>query len=251
MKFELCVAGPEGIRLAVKYGFDRIELCQALESGGLTPSSAFQRMALRSDLEVHVLIRCRPGHFCYTADEKMLMLEEIAEALELGAHGIVIGALTEERSLDTDFLLQVRHRFPDAELTFHRAFDDLSEPAEALEELISLGFKRILTSGGEGTVVEGIPQLKESIRLAAERIEIMAGGGINTDNAAFILDQVKPQALHFSATEPGDGMQSRFDTGLLRVSEEKIFNILQKIKDSLFPDFPDEKKRLDTQQQDE
>lgn len=231
MKLELCAAETTALELAVKYGFNRVELCQALECGGLTPSMSLQRKALRLGLETHVLIRCRAGNFCYTEAEKKLMLEEIADAASLGVQGVVIGSLREDHSIDGDFVKKVRHNFPQLELTFHRAFDDVAHPNKALEELIALGVKRILTSGGKSSVAEGLGQLKELITQAGGRIEIMAGGGVKVENIREILLAIWPDALHFSGTEAQktEG-KSLFDTELLQVSEEKISALLREIK---------------------
>ncbi|MGV3631111.1 MAG: copper homeostasis protein CutC [Bacteroidota bacterium] len=231
MKLELCAAEPAAIELAKKYGFDRIELCQALECGGLTPSPGLQRKALRSGVETHVLIRCRSGNFCYSASEKELMLEDISDAAALGIPGVVIGSLNKDHSIDADFVRQVRQSFPQLELTFHRAFDDVSDPMRALEDLIGLGVKRILTSGGKSSVAEGLEQLQELISLSAGRIEIMAGGGIRVDNIGLVLESIHPDAIHFSGTEmrKANG-NSLFDSDLPEVSETKISALLEQIR---------------------
>ncbi len=231
MKLELCVADPAGLEMAVKYHFDRIELCQALECGGLSPSLALQAKALQFGLNTHVLIRCRAGNFCYSPEEKEWMLREMGDAVALGVQGLVIGSLNDDHSIDRDFVREVKRRFPEPELTFHRAFDDLRDPFRGLEELFELGVARILTSGGKKQVGEGLSQLKQLIRQAEGRIEIMAGGGVSTSNIAQVLTEIRPDALHFSGTElcKANG-KSMFDADLLQVSEAKIQALLSKIK---------------------
>ncbi|MCE3296605.1 MAG: hypothetical protein K0R65_2319 [Crocinitomicaceae bacterium] len=231
MKIELCVAEAAAIDLSQKYGFDRMELCQALECGGLTPSLALQRMALRSGVEVHVLIRCRAGNFTYTETEKKQMLEEIADSAALGVHGVVIGSLLADKTIDTDFVNIVKKNHPGLELTFHRAFDDSPDQFETMETLIQLGVKRILTSGGKSDVLQGAEQLKSLLAKASGRIEIMAGGGVKPGNIDQVLWVIKPDAIHFSGTElrkpDGDSM---FNVDLMQVNEEKISALLEKIK---------------------
>lgn len=231
MKLELCAAEATALELAVKYGFDRVELCQALECGGLTPSLSLQRKALRLGLKTHILIRCRAGNFCYSETEKSLMLDEISDAAALGVQGVVIGSLLENHCIDGDFIREVKQGFPQLELTFHRAFDDVASPAEALEELIGLGVKRILTSGGKSSVADGLEQLKQLILQAGGRIEIMAGGGVKVENIRGILQTIWPDALHFSGTElQRTNGKSLFDSDLLQVSEAKISALLREIK---------------------
>ncbi|MFN5416535.1 MAG: copper homeostasis protein CutC [Flavobacteriia bacterium] len=231
MKIELCVASIEAIDLAGKFEFDRIELCQVLEIGGLTPSIAMQKIAFKKFPNVHVLIRCRQGNFVYSSDEKELMLHDVGESVNLGASGVVIGSLLADFSLDIEFIKTIRQKYPTLELTFHRAFDDLVNPLESLEQLIDLGVTRVLTSGGKANVVEGIQQIQECISRASGRIEIMIGGGINENNISGILAQIEPDAVHFSGTISNDKKSnSLFEEKLLQVDEQKVKNILKKIR---------------------
>lgn len=231
MKIELCAASLEAIQIAAKYNFDRIELCQALEIGGLTPSMALQKMAFNLFPNIHVLIRCRSGNFVYSKLEKELMLKDIEESMELGAAGVVVGSLLEDFTLDIDFISTIRKKHPNLELTFHRAFDDLENPLDSLELLIDLGVNRVLTSGGKESVTEGISQIKECVSKSNGRIEIMIGGGINENNISAILDQIKPQAVHFSGTIPNDKKSnSLFEENILVLNENKVINILKNIQ---------------------
>lgn len=230
MKIELCVASPESIHLAKKYTFDRIELCQSLEIGGITPSLGMQQMTLDLFANTHVLIRCRAGNFVYTSEEKEIMLKDIEVSAKLGVAGVVVGALQEDFSIDLSFIQSIKEKFPHLELTFHRAFDELKNPLEALEQLIDLGVKRILTSGGKHSVSEGLQQLKKCIEVANKRIEIMIGGGINEKNVKAILEEIKPDALHFSGTVLKKKQDtSLFSEDLLEVNEAKIKAILDLI----------------------
>ncbi len=201
MKIEYCAASPEAVLLAAQYLPDRIELCQSLETGGLTPSPALIRMALTHKLETHVLIRPRQGHFVYSRAEKELMLDEIRLCRDLGVQGIVTGALLDPNALDLDFLEKARELSRGMQMTFHRAIDELSNYEPAVGKLIDLKVDRLLTSGTAPDVEQGATTLKKMLKLAAGRIQLMCGGGINLQNAVFVRDTIRPDAVHFSATK--------------------------------------------------
>lgn len=228
MKIELCAASLESLRLAHKFNFDRVELCQALELGGLTTSHGFVQQALRfNSFQTNVLIRHRAGDFHYTSEELDCMLAEIYALKELKAHGFVIGALNGKRQLDADWHREAKKLAPDVQWTCHRAFDDLIDWQEGLEKLIELGFTRVLSSGLKANVDEGLDTLCEMSRFARNRIEIMCGGGVTAKNAQQIKQLVKPQGLHFSGTvEKEESSASLFSTRQMLVSEEKIATIL-------------------------
>lgn len=226
---ELCCASVEALNASVKYQLDRIELCQCLEVGGLTPSSAFIRQAVDLHPNVQVLIRNRQGNFVYSDDEKELMISEALEAMNLGAKGIVIGALTKEMKVDIDFISKVR-RVVGGELTFHRAFDDLNNFEDALVLLKNSGVNRILTSGGKVSVSASYPLLKDMISLAGNEIEIQLGGGVNATNVKEIVESLKPHGIHFSATEiKKDESSKLFVADQLVFSEEKLKAILSQL----------------------
>jgi len=231
MKLELCAGSIEAISFANQYPFDRIELCQALELGGLTPSLALYESACNNTKkEIHVLIRPRIGNFHYTDLEKELILKDIKHFVHRGCQGIVVGALTNQTTLDLDFLKKIKLLIPNTELTFHRAFDELSDKNEALKQLIDLGFNRILTAGSKAEIGENITELKELVQLANKQIEIMIGGGITAQNCRNLVTNIKPDALHFSGTvlqKPRGN--NRFDEALLVVNQKKIDEILQQL----------------------
>lgn len=230
MKIELCAASEIAIEIASNYGFDRIELCQQLEIGGITPSVGLQLFA-KSRIETHVLIRPRGGNFVFSSAEKEVMLMDIAAVKNNGLSGVVIGALTDENTLDEDWLREACKVAGNLELTFHRAFDEVNDWQSALESLISLGFHRILTSGQASNALLGKALLTQFLAFANKRIEIMAGGGIQVSNIAEIQSEVCPNAIHFSATEwkqIGDG--SRYEINALCVSESKVQTLLKAIQ---------------------
>ena len=209
---EVCCGSPESVAAAVAGGARRIELCADLELDGLTPPPEWIReaKALHPGLTVHVLIRPRAGDFVYTPEEADTMASQIREALEAGADGIVIGALTPDGDVDTDLMERLLSEIPPgrASVTFHRAFDVCRRPFDAQEQIIGLGCDRILTSGQGPTVVEGSDMLRELRRRAAGRILILPGGGVTPRNAARILARTGCTEIHASASETKNGRKT-------------------------------------------
>lgn len=228
MKIELCAASLDAIRLAKKYNFDRIELCQNLEQGGMTPSPGMIEYALAVGLETHVLVRPRPGGFFYDQDEIEIMLRDIRESKAIGAHGVVVGIYNEEGRIDLDALEKMKLHAEGMQITFHRAFDDLVRFEKEMDTLIELEFNRILSSGLARNVELGLENLVAMRDYAAGRIEIMCGGGVNASNIARLRDEVKPDAIHFSATQKAViDEDSKFREDVLAVNEKKLVRILQ------------------------
>lgn len=228
MKFELCCASTEAIVYANELQFDRLELCQALEVGGLSPSISLFKFALaQTKKHIHVLVRPRIGNFSYSQSEKKIILDEIRFFVENRCHGIVVGATTNQQELDLPFLREIKYLFPKTDLTFHRAFDDLNDKKQALNELIDLGFNRILTAGSSQTIDKNIDELKLLTKLANKKIEIMIGGGITEENCKILVTSIKPDAIHFSGTiiQEVKGNNS-FNEKLLQPNLEKISKIL-------------------------
>lgn len=198
ISLEICTGDPTGVIAAVEGGADRIELCSALAEGGLTPSPGMMRLAPRL-ISTNVLIRPRPGDFVYNDDELAVMAHDIDEAVRSGANGIVIGALTPEGHVDIPACRRLIERAEGLDNTFHRAFDVTADPFRALEDIISLGFTRLLTSGQQASALEGADFIAELRRRADGRIKIMAGAGVSPSNAAEILRLSHADELHASA----------------------------------------------------
>lgn len=196
---EVCVDTIQAAILAEESGAERIELCSALELGGVTPSGPLIS-AIRRTLRVPliVLIRVRAGDFVFDPVDCEVMLEQAQQAIALGANGIAIGGLTGSRTLHLDFLSSVARALPACERVMHRAFDQVAEPAVALETLVQLGFTRILTSGGSDRATEGTAKLRELHSQARGRIEILPAGGISPANALQILKESGTNQLHAS-----------------------------------------------------
>ncbi|CAD5115852.1 unnamed protein product [Dimorphilus gyrociliatus] len=180
---EVCIDSLESALIAFKNGADRLEVCSCLIVGGLTPTIGLVKLIKeRVDIPIHVLIRPRQGDFVYNEEEVQTMIEDIKIFKELGVGGVVIGALTIEDGLDKSTIEKILKVADGLHLTFHRAFDQVKEPSEIVEQLIHYGFKTILTSGLKSTALEGIDLLKELLLNYGNRICIMPGSGINLNN---------------------------------------------------------------------
>ena len=247
---EVCCGSLESVEAAVRGGARRIELCSALEVDGLTPSPEdVQTVRERyPDLIVHVLIRLREGDFCYTPEEVDRMADQVEAALEAGAHGVVIGCLTPKGEVDMEAMETLVSRVEDFDLarelvvsdrchaandghfspaasrhtsiTFHRAFDRCRRPMDALEDIISLGCDRLLTSGQAPAAVEGTDLLRKLVESAGDDLIIMPGGGVRPGNARRILLQTGAREIHSSASETVDGVKVTSAATVAAILEE-------------------------------
>ena len=206
---EACCPDLEAVRAAERTGARRIELCERLELGGVTPSEALLRETLAvSRLPVNVLVRPRGGDFVYGEAEVRQMLESIGLCAALGAHGVVIGALTPDGRVDLPVMrrLVAAARRPSGpvpgspalSVTFHRAFDETADPLAALEDVISLGCDRLLTSGHAPDAFAGRALIGELVRRAGDRLIVMAGCGVRPANIAQIAQDSGAPEFHSS-----------------------------------------------------
>lgn len=198
MKLEICTGDILGVRAALRGGADRVELCSGLSEGGLTPSIALISKA-SALMPVNVLIRPRAGDFVYSEEEIDLMAHDIRVIRDCGAQGIVVGALTPEGKVDVRACERLLSAAGNIDTTFHRAFDVARHPFETLEDIISLGFKRLLTSGQASTAIEGADLIRRLHERAAGRISIMAGSGVNPDNIKRLMEESFADEFHASA----------------------------------------------------
>ena len=205
---EICAGSVESAIAARDGGAKRIELCAALEVGGVTPSAGVIAEARKVDgLVLNVIIRPRGGDFLYNEHEVACMEEDIRTCNKLGANGVVIGALTAEGDIDTAICRRLIAAADGMSITFHRAFDMCRDAKKALEELIALGCHRVLTSGQAPTAVAGMTMLKELNEQAAGRIIIMPGCGVTSANAREIIKTTGVTEIHASARKSvGSGM---------------------------------------------
>ncbi len=179
VRIEVCVEGVESALAAREGGADRVELCANLAVGGITPSAGTIAVACRRlSIPVHVLIRPRCGDFLYTEPEFEVMAHDIEVARSLGASGVVLGLLTEDRTIDRIRTARLVTVARPLNVTFHKAFDSTRDPFEALETLMDLGVNLVLTSGQSPTAREGIRLLADLVRRANGRVRVVAGGRI-------------------------------------------------------------------------
>ena len=211
MIFEICVDSIAGVRAAKAAGAGRVELCADLLEGGITPSRGMIRQARTiAGIGLNVMIRPRGGDFLFDDDEFATMRSDIETAKAEGADGVVIGLLSATGEIDIARTRELIALARPLSVTFHRAFDMTPDPFRALEALIELGVDRVLTSGQEASVLEGLPLIVELIERAGDRIVIMPGGGITARNIDRILAAARPREIHFAALEPiASGMRFR------------------------------------------
>ena len=228
---ELCVASIEAIRLAKDLKIDRVEVCQNLESGGLTPSVSLVKLALELGLKTHVLIRPRVGGFIYVDHELELIEKEIAVFNNMGVHGVVIGVLLPNHRINSSFLSKIKRDFPNLDITYHKAFDDTPDWKASMDILIKLGINRILSSGSNDHVIKGMSTLKLMIEYAEGRIEILPGGGLNDHNIDFFVKNVQPKWVHFSGCKKTiDRSTANFESKLLQLDPCMIKNMIELIR---------------------
>ncbi|WP_284753697.1 copper homeostasis protein CutC [Arthrobacter sp. efr-133-R2A-120] len=203
MKIEICVQDLDGVRCAIEAGADRVELCSALEAGGLTPSAGLveaaaglARDAGRQDF-VHVLIRPRPGGFVYTPTEIEVMRRDVRQSLSLGADGVVVGLLTASGDVDVAGAGALIDAAGGTFVTFHRAVDAARDPLQAVDDAARLGAQRILTSGAARAAGDGIDMLKRMVAALPADVSVMAGGGV-TERAIPALLATGIRDIHFS-----------------------------------------------------
>lgn len=196
---ESCCTSVERAVAAEAAGANRVELCVDLDTGGLTPHDSMIREAVsRLDIPVNVLVRPRPGDFVYTEAEAGKMVETISLCRSIGANGVVIGALREDGSVDMALMKRLIEAAGPLSVTFHRAFDRCSDPEASLEDVITLGCNRLLTSGCAPDAFEGRFEIARLKAQAAGRILILAGCGITPENIDLIAADSSADEFHGS-----------------------------------------------------
>lgn len=210
MLIEICTDTLAGVAEAARGGADRIELCAALELGGLTPSPGLIAAAA-GVLPVMAMMRPRAGGFVWSEAEIAAILTDIAMARASGAAGVVLGASLPDGRLDAAALRRMAEAARGLDLTLHRAFDLVPDLAEAVELAVALGFRRILTSGRAIRAEDGLADLLETRRIAAGRIAVMPGSGIGAANAGrFAALGFTELHASCSAPAPAEGAVARF-----------------------------------------
>lgn len=194
---------------AVAGGADRIELCSALSEGGLTPSFGLVRQCREAfSLPLFPIIRPRGGDFRYSDEELAVLESDLRACKDLGCDGVVLGLLKKDGTLPLQKLARLVEAAYPMDVTFHRAFDRCLDPLEAMEQLIELGFQRILTSGQRPTAPEGAELIASLVHAAAGRITIMPGSGVRPEN-------IRALANTTGATEFHASLRSRRDSTMI------------------------------------
>lgn len=214
MLLEICANSYQSAKNAQEAGALRIELCQELSVGGVTPSyGLIKQVKDQLSIETFVLIRPRSGNFNYSDVEFDIMKHDIQLIKEIGCHGIVSGVLNADNTLDIARTKELIELSKPMSFTFHRAFDCVPNPFKVLEQLIDLGVDRILTSGQANSAEKGLELLKKLNKKANNRITILAGSGINLQNVELFKNSGFNE-IHTSASKAVENKTkpTRFDT---------------------------------------
>ena len=203
-----CTDASEAVEAMIG-GAGRVELCEDLPSGGVTPSRGNVEATLRAvNIPVNVLVRARGGDFVYNEEEIEAMVKSVRMCRELGVNGVVVGALRKDGSIDSETVRILMAEAGGLHVTFHRAFDECADPFAALKDIIALGCDRLLTAGHASNVNDGEQTLKELNEKAAGRIIILAGSGVRPGNIARLEASTGCCEFH-SSSHGTDGRTTR------------------------------------------
>ncbi len=202
LRLEIVADGIDGVRAAVAGGADRIELVNALGTGGVTPSLGFMQAVADCGIPVRAMVRPRAGDFTYSPSEIDVMRRDIDAVRAAGIAGVVFGANHPSGTLDADVLETLAGHAAGLEIAIHRSFDLAPDPLDAIDLCVSLGFATILTSGGPRQATDGTQGLKSYVARARGRIEIMAGSGVTAANAQAIVTGSDVAWVHASCGMP-------------------------------------------------
>jgi len=234
---EICVDSADGLAAALAGGADRIELCSALSLGGLTPTPGLMRLAAKAPVPVYAMIRPREGDFVWSPGDLDQMRRDIDAVRSAGLAGVVLGASEPRGRLDAEALFALVAHAGELGTTLHRAFDIAPDPFEALDIAASLGFERVLTSGGEGNAVSNLGRLSDLVQHGGARISLMPGAGVRPENATAILQVTGAREIHAScrlptqSVEPG-AVRMGFSAAanLLATSEETVAALVATVR---------------------
>lgn len=229
MLLEVCANSFQSAINAQDAGAHRIELCQELAVGGITPSYGFiKRVVKQLTIPVFVLIRPRSGDFVYTNDEFEIMKADIQSCKDLGCAGIVSGVLNSNKTIDIERTQELVELSRPLAFTFHRAFDEVVYPKEALDQLIDLSIERVLTSGQKPVAIEGIELLKNLNAISNNRITLLIGSGVNAENVR-VFKTAGFSEIHTSASSTSEVNDSMFSVPLTYSDPKKIKAIIDAI----------------------
>ncbi|WP_409367795.1 copper homeostasis protein CutC [Lysinibacillus sp. 38-6] len=211
MVIEVIAISLTDAKAAQQAGADRIELVAAIAEGGLTPSYAMiESVCGEVTIPVNVMIRPHSRSFFYDENDIQVMLKDIQICKQLGASGIVIGALTEEYAIDEHTLQRLIAAADGLDITFHRAFDEVKDQSKALETLMAYKeISRVLTSGGKNKVLDAVNEIQALEQQASHsHIQIMPGSGLTPTTLPSFITQIHVSEFHFGS---GVRHQASFD----------------------------------------
>jgi len=217
---EISVESLERAVAAERGGASRIELCDSLDVGGVTPSVELMRETRACVwAPIFAMVRPRAGDFVYSAAEFEAMKQSIEVARAAGIDGIVLGLLKENRQVDVERTRELVRAAAPLPVTFHRAFDESSDLFVALEDVVATGVSRLLTSGGMLRAPEAAERIGELVRCAAGRVIVMPGSGITAENAAEIVAETGATEIHagLSSAVTGDAEAAAFEKEVRRL----------------------------------
>ena len=194
---EACVESFEKALEAQNNGADRIELCENLSVGGTTPSYGTVKVCLEKlNIPIFPMIRARGGNFVYSKDEIEIMKEDIKVFKDLGVKGLVLGCLTSDNKIDLELTKTLVDLAYPMEVTFHKAIDEISNPLDYIEDLVNIGIKRILTSGGKATALEGKDLINDMIKKSNGRLKIVVAGKVTKENLNELSNLISADEFH-------------------------------------------------------
>ncbi len=200
VKIEICAGSLRSALNAQQGGAYRVELCDNLKEGGTTSSYGMLLLA-RKNLSINLfpIIRPRGGDFLYDGLEFEIMKKDVEQCRDLGCDGVVFGILKKDGNIDVERCLELKQAAGNLGTTFHRAFDRCKDPFTALEEIIEMGFERILTSGMENSAIKGASLISKLVEQAKGRISVMPGAGIRPENLKQLIELTGATEFHTSA----------------------------------------------------
>lgn len=194
---EACVESFESALRAQNKGANRIELCENLSVGGTTPSYGTVKICLEKlDIPIFPMIRARGGNFVYSKEEIEIMKEDIKIFKNLGIKGVVLGCLTSDNKIDLELTKELVDLASPMEVTFHKAIDEVINPLDYIDDLINIGVKRILTSGGRATALEGKDLINAMIKKSKGRLKIIVAGKVTKENLIKLQDFIPADEFH-------------------------------------------------------
>ena len=194
---EACVESFEKSLEAQNNGANRIELCENLAVGGTTPSYGTVKICLEKlNIPIFPMIRARGGNFVYSKEEIEIMKEDIKAFKDLGVKGVVFGFLTSDNKIDLELTKELVDLAYPMEVTFHKAIDEIVNPLDYIDDLINIGIKRILTSGGKATALEGKDLINEIIKKSNKRLKVVVAGKVTKENLNELSNLICANEFH-------------------------------------------------------